>query len=302
MRWLQSWVFGAGTLLAACGGAAGSDHLDPTPSGPVPADLCAVQHDQDGIAVCDQLYAEAPFVHLPAASATRVIAGLQNAGFVTADGASYAYSGNLIGPDPEAKRHAVALYELELSGGSVTSFRPVLLFSEALFVKPFMGHAFEGSISQRDGQQYAFDATLPVRVEILDELIDPPSSGATYQARVRLANLDSGVTAADGSCMPALTSYGAEAPFAAGATVTLGVSRAPWMHGLGDDELVFELFVDGVSAGSMMAAAWYRGPIDLVRGTLAPAGTYDGVGHGSPGSIPSLTLEPVEAGGQVCGG
>jgi hypothetical protein len=50
----------------------------------------------------------------------------------------------------------------------------------------------------------------------------------------------------------------------------------------------------------MMAAQWYRGPIDLVRGTLEPSGTYEGFGHGSPGSIPEFTLEAVEAGGQAC--
>ena len=37
-----------------------------------------------------------------------------------------------------------------------------------------------------------------------------------------------------------------------------------------------------------------------MRGTLAPAGIYNGVGHGTRGYIPTLALEPVEGGGEGC--
>jgi hypothetical protein len=293
MRFLECLVLGAGALAVGCGADAEA------PFGPIPGDLCAVQHEEGGMAVCDELYAEAPFVHLPEASATRVIAGLQVDSFVTVDGRSFP-AGKLGVSESESKRHALALYELELSDGRLESFRPFLKFDEALFVKPFMGRAYEGAISRKDGVSYPFEATLPVRVEILDEVMHASSSGFSFQARAVITNVNDGVTAADGSCMPALTSYGAESPFVTGAKVTLGVSRSPWMHGFGDDEFVLDLFVDGVSAGSMMAPTWYRGPIDLVRGTLAPAGTYNGVGHGTPGYIPTLALEPVEGGGEAC--
>ena len=34
------------------------------------------------------------------------------------------------------------------------------------------------------------------------------------------------------------------------------------MHGFGDDELVFELYVAGISAGNIMAREWYFTPLD----------------------------------------
>jgi hypothetical protein len=284
-------VLGAGFAVVGCGAEGETDHDDP-----VPGDVCAAQHVEGSITVCDELYAEAPYVHLPAASATRVFAGLQGTEFIAADGTTYPYGTR--GSDPEEKRHAVALYELELEGKTVTSFRPVLTFAESVFVKPFMGRAFEGAISRRLGDGFAEEASLPVRVEILDEVLN--ATGASFEARALVKNLEQGVTAADGSCLPPLTSYGEESPFDAGAEVTLEASRSPWMHGVGDDVFVIDVLVDGSSIGSMMAPAWYRGPIDLVRDTLAPTGRYDGFGHGSPGSIPSLSLELAEGGGKAC--
>src|SRR5262249_22554595 len=154
-------MFGAATLAMACGGSAGSDPMKPAPN-PMADDYCAVQHDGGGIVVCDQLYPEAPFVHLPAATATPVIARLQIGKFGTADGTTYPYSLSAVSADPEQQRHALALYELELSGSTVTSFHPVVQFDESLFVKPFMGQAFEGTISRRVGGTYANETTLPV--------------------------------------------------------------------------------------------------------------------------------------------
>jgi hypothetical protein len=293
MRWLAYLVWAAGASTVACGDESG----DPLP---VPGDLCAAQHEEAGVMVCDELHAEAPFVRLPAGSETRVIAGLQNEAFVTADGKTYAYPGATAGGDPEDQRHAFALYELELSGNRVESFRPYLMFGGEIFVSSFAGRVLEGTISRRDGEGFAFEASLPVRVEMLDEVVAPASGREAHEVRARIANLEAAVTAADGSCLPALTSYGDEAPFAAGATVSLTANRAPWMHGLGDDEFVFEVFVDGVTVGSMMGGTWYRGPIDVVRGELGPAGTYDGFGHGTPGSIPSLSLAAVDGGGEPC--
>ncbi len=292
MRFFQCLVVGAGFAMVGCSAEGGTDHDDP-----VPGDVCAAQHVEGGITVCDELYAEAPYVHLPVASATRVFAGLQGNDFITTDGKAFPYTSRA-GGDPEEKRHAIALYELELDGNTVKSFRPVLTFAESVFVKPFMGRTFEGAISRQVGDGFAEEASLPVRVEILDETLS--SSGSSYEARAIVKNLEQAVTAADGSCMPPLASYGAESPFDAGVEVTLGASRSPWMHGVGDDVFVIDVLVDGTSIGSMMAAAWYRGPIDLVRDTLAPTGRYDGFGHGSPGSIPSLSLEVVEGGGEAC--
>jgi hypothetical protein len=292
-------MFGTGALLVGCGDA--SDDPNPVPN-PNAIEFCAAQHagtsDGDQVVICDELHAEAPFVHVPDPTDTKVIAGLQFDSFVTADGTSYPYPGSASGDDAEAERHAVALYELTLDDGVVKTFRPVVIFDEALFVEPFMGRTFEGAISRRDGEQFTDEATLPLRLEVLEEPAEMSSLG--YSAKARIANLETDVTAADGSCMPALSSYGDEAPFAEGASVEVVAGRSPWMHGAADDEFVLDVFVDGASIGSMMAPTWYRGPIDLVRDTLEPSETYQGIGHGSPGAIPNFTLELVDEGGEPC--
>ncbi len=301
MRWLRFLVFGTGAWMVGCGGNSGEgDNPNPNPA-PTAFDYCAVQHEETSggveVTVCDELYSEAPFVRLPESTSTKVIAGLQQSSFVTVDGETFPHMQKGTSADPEQDRHAVALYELTLEDGKLKSFVPVVLFDEALFVEPFMNRAFEGTVSRRDGEQFSEETTLPVRVEFSSE---SASSALGFSATGTIANLHGGVTAADGSCMPALSGYGDEAPFAERTSVEIIAGRAPWMHGNNDDEFVFDVIVDGASIGTMMAPEWYRGPIDLARGTLEPAGTYDGVGHGTPGYIPEFELEPVDAGGEPC--
>src|SRR4051812_17324997 len=102
MRCLGLMLFGTGLLSAACGGGAGTSRNDqpgPTPA-PLGESVCAKQHDdytdqREHVVVCDELYPEAPFVHLPAdgkltyAALVRTESG--GMAFVTADGSSYPY-------------------------------------------------------------------------------------------------------------------------------------------------------------------------------------------------------------------
>jgi hypothetical protein len=300
MRRLEILVFGMGAFVVGCGSDAPGNNPTPNPA-PTDFDYCAVQHvEKSGgfdVVVCEKLYGEAPYLRVPEASSTSVIAGLRDSSFVTADGESYPYRVSISSADPEQKRHAIALYELTLEDGKVSSFRPAVIFDEALFVEPFLDRAFEGTVSRRDGEAFTEETTLPVRIEFASESFTTKDFGVS--ARGRIANLEDGVTAADGSCLPPITSYGDEAPFEEGAEVLIVAGRVPWMHG-DDDQFVLDVIVDGRSIGSMMAPSWYKGPIDLVRGTLEPAGTYQGLGHGTPGAIPQLTLEPTDAGGEPC--
>jgi hypothetical protein len=100
--------------------------------------------------------------------------------------------------------------------------------------------------------------------------------------------------------MPALSSHGAQAPFSPGADVFFTVGRVPSMHAFGDDELVFVLYAGGGWSGSIMARSWFFTPLDLLKPSLGPAGTYSGVGHGTPGTIPLLELRPASGGGAPC--
>jgi len=295
MRRLGLWVLGTAALLGGC--ASEPNHFDALPD-----DVCAKQHHEttsDGhdVVVCEALYAAAPFVHLPKAEQGRAFAGIVGTEFVTVDGAT---AGSTM-DDAELKRHGVALYELNLDGGKLNDFAPVILFDEALFFAPLLGRSFEGTISPATGEgRWAFDPSLPVQVAVQAQPLDHPSDGTSLEAEVTLSNLDTPVTASDGSCMPSLTSYGSDAPFAAGSKVDVRLSRVPSMHNFGDDHLVLTLTIDGAPAGTLMGS-WFTSPLDLVHGALAPSGAYTGIGHGTPGYIPSITLEPAAvAGGAAC--
>ena len=276
-----------GALLAGC--SRGFDD--------VPGDLCKKQHMDGQMAVCDELYDEAPYVHLPKDESDHVYAGAVGSKFVTGGGKSY--SG--LDVNEEMDRHASVLYELLLDGKNVDDYRPVLKFNESHFVAPFLGLVAEGTITRSDGpDHWATEASLPVRVEFHAEPAEEPTEGTEAQSVATIANLDEAMTASDGSCMPALTSYGDESTFPTGASVELRGFRVPSMHHYGDDEFVFLWLVDGEDEGTLMAPTWYRGPIDFARDTAAPAGEYQGFGHGTPGAIPQVDLELVEGGGEPC--
>jgi hypothetical protein len=266
--------------------------------------VCARQHAErtaEGVdvVVCDALFDPAPRVHLPTPSATSPYAARTADGFVTVSGEAYPFAaGN--SSDPESRRHASALYEIKLQNGKVESFRPAILFAESLFLAPLKGKAFEGLISQRTNGKYGIP-TLPVRVQVLAERFQGGTSTAsTFELKATLSNLTGAVTASDGKCMPALSSYGSQAPFDAGSDILLAVGRVPSMHGFGDDELVIELYVAGVQSGNIMSREWFFTPLDLAKNTLAISGTYTGQGHGTPGYIPLLDLHLASGGGGAC--
>jgi len=311
MKSLTWMVFGTVAGLAGCG----SDLDGPVPNPmPVATDICAEQRVEETstgqVVHCVELYAEAPFIHVPESDGTHVLAAIEGpdfenskveSNFVTGDGTSYPYVPG-IPEDPENVRHVTTLYELTLQGGSVKSFRPAVVFPESMFIAPFMDRAFEGTTSRLLGEgEFALEASLPIRIELDADPAMPPSQGSTFEAKGSIANLTEAVTAADGTCMPALSSYGAEAPFPAGVSVEVRMSRIASMHGFGDDEIVFNFVGEGVPQGGLMHPVWYRGPADLLSGgSLTPTGTYDGTEHARPGSIPDLVIDPIEGGGEPC--
>ena len=266
--------------------------------------VCARQHAEltaDGVdvVVCDALFDPPPRVHLPTPSAPSAYAARTADGFITVSGETYPFAaGN--SSDPELIRHGSALYEIKLQNGKVESFRPAILFAESLFLAPLKGKAFEGLISQRTNGRYGIP-TLPVRVQVLAERFQGGTSTASpFELKVSISNLAGAVAGSDGKCMPALSSYGSQAPFDPGSDVLLAVGRVPSMHVFGEDELVLELYVAGVQSGNIMSPEWFFTPLDLVNNTLALSGTYTGVGHGTPGYIPLLNLHLASGGGGAC--
>jgi hypothetical protein len=72
------------------------------------------------------------------------------------------------------------------------------------------------------------------------------------------------------------------------------------MHDFGDQHFIMTWTVDGEYEGTLMNHAWYRGPIDIARGTLEVSATYEGMGHGTPGAIANLSVDLVDGGGEPC--
>jgi hypothetical protein len=100
--------------------------------------------------------------------------------------------------------------------------------------------------------------------------------------------------------MPGLSSYGAQAPFDAGKDVLITLTRVTSMHTFGDNEIVFNLEVNGVSIGSVMSPKWYFTPLDLFKNPLTPTGTCTGLAHGFYKYTPTLVLNPASGGGGAC--
>lgn len=269
-------------------------------------DVCAEQHaatiDGREVVVCDAPFDEAPYVRLPENTSTRVFAELRADDIIDTDGETYAFLPSLAAQDELERQHAVTLYAVTLEDGDVKDYAPAVVFDDRLFLEPFIGRAYEGKISKAvaDGE-WEEEATLDVRLEIGTKLSEDADLPDFYEAEATFVNLTDSVTNDAGDCMPSLASHGTEAPFKEGVQVLWTAGRVPSMHGYGDDQFVFTFFEDGqATGGSMMSIAWYRGPMDIVNGTLDNSGEYFGIGHGSPNANPTIVVSAVTGGGEPC--
>ncbi|MEO7425209.1 MAG: hypothetical protein ABI036_08475 [Fibrobacteria bacterium] len=274
---------------------------------PAPDDgsFCVKQrkdHTSEGaeITICEALFDQPPRVHLPNPAASSAYAVITATAFVTLAGESFPRT-NAGSGDPELLRYGSAVYEIKIQDSKATDYRPVVLFADSLFLAPLMGKALEGLIAKRINGSYELEATLPIRLRLPPVMKAVVEQGVTrYVLRPSIENLATAITASDGTCMPGLSSHGAQAPFDAGKDVVITLTRVVSMHGFGDDEIVFNFDVDGVSQGSVMSRTWFFTPLDLVKNTLTPTGTYTGLAHGFYKYTPTLVLNPASGGGGAC--
>lgn len=309
-------------LLVACAGtAADGDPSAVTPRGDdtggtdtgdaSPADWCAAWHDawtNDGhaVVVCDEAWPDAPRVSLPPGG--RLVALGSDQVFRDADGVAHGELGDA-DAEREQHRHGFALYTVETDAdGAVVGYAPRLLVPERLMLEPWLSAPLEGAVGARIPNEEGDDTwsqepSLPVRLEVasVETTPDPALAAGVLRTtiRYRIANLDHPVTAADGRCLPSLRSHGAADAFAGVRNVEVVAERHPSMHAFGDDEFVLGFVLDGASGGSMMGSSWYRGP-SIAWDTPDEPGAFQGGAHGSPGAIPTLSLERVEGGGEPC--
>ena len=153
-----------------------------------------------------------------------------------------------------------------------------------------------------DKGTFELDPTLPVRVAFgaPTKAMAETDGTSIYRVDATVDNLATGVMSAGGTCLPSPSSANASNPFGTAKQVSLTLTRVPSMHVAGDNHMVIEFHADGMSLGSDMAPSWFFGPKQLIATTPLSPAIYEGFGHGTPGSIPNITLDIVSSGGMAC--
>jgi hypothetical protein len=282
--------------------------------------FCPVQHtittDGQEVIVCDTAFDTAPFVHLPpaetGAGAVDYLALSLCQSFLDRDGKAHMLSpsapmqslcnGPDVNHDYELLGHAFSIYRARLDAdGAVTDFARWGVIDEKNLLRRFTGLELDGTISAKIGDTYEAVPSMPIHLSLGQPalLTANPDGTSIYQIPATVSNLKNPAITADGKCIAAILGAPNE-PFAGAKEVSISLSRVPSMHGPGDDQMIMEFFVDKVSMGSTMAPTWYFGPSSLFHAPAGPLPVYEGIGHGTPGSLPNLTLTPVTTGGGGC--
>jgi hypothetical protein len=268
--------------------------------------FCEEQHvetiDGQSVVVCDVAFTDPPFVHLPpskqlAEGHVEAHLALRGQGF-TDGGDAFPFTGTPEQFEAEALRHAFAIYRVELDDmGVVVGYAPAVYIDERNFLRAVAGQVMQGTIARKTGDSYESDPTVPIHVTFgAAELTDDTTPGmARYALPIAVNNLAGAVTGEDGTCLPSMASYGPENPFSVYPSA-LVFARVPSMHGPFDDVAT----VAYTDSASVMAGALYFDPLDLIQATAPKLDLYEGYGHGTPGSIPNLFVQPVSGGGADC--
>lgn len=256
------------------------------------------------ISRCLTGHADPPFVRLPPDTATTRYASFNGTHFVDRQGQNLDVPANAIdgevADENHGDRYGYAIYRLTFEGGTFTALTPAVLLDDRVFLERLKGVHFQGAISRHLGEgEYELDPSLPIALTLEDaiELSNEPDSLHGYPIHTiyaRLANLDTGITRPDGSCLAALTDAGAQNPFAGLTDVRLPMSRIPNMHG-GFDDVIVIAWPDAVG-GSNMGGGGYLTPIELARDAAPAPIAYGSHPHGNPTSAPTLSVEQVSPG------
>jgi len=271
--------------------------------------------DGHAVIMCDQGFAEAPFVRPPPDEGAVVYGGLDmgakqlvtRGGRIDLGAALASLVGTEQGPSgPSGDRYAYAIYRATLgTSQEVQSVAPAIIIDDAVFMQSYLIDIdLEGTISKRTGTDmlgstFELTPSLPIRLKTSHDLnrVDAGIHGfPTVELAVTVTNLSAGVLSADGkTCLPALSSAGDQNPFFGvtdGSTPKL--SRVPNMHGGNDDVLV----IWWPMGGSDMANGFYIAPSMLMaQSTLKP---YVAAPHGNPIYAPFITVDVVKSGGAAC--
>ncbi len=274
----------------------------------------ATTNDGHDVIVCEELFAEAPFIRPPPDEAPFAFGATDGSMLYLRDAEprpltteESALMGLGVENDSEAKRFGYALYRFELGdAGTVVASTPVILVEDAAFLSFLSDVTLEGLISRRDDDpntpnDFEDPPTLAIRLRFAaastpSDNSDPSLDAiSTSELALVVENLTDGVLASDGSCLAPITDAGAESPFDGAAPELKGL-RVPSMHGPGDNEFV----IDGAQLVNHMTPGWIVLPHHLLTSTSFTFEDADFMPHGNPFSMPRLSLSVVTSGGGAC--
>jgi hypothetical protein len=291
--------------LVACSDDAASDPV----RGACPAEHAETTEDGVATTACTSLFAEAPYIHLPADTADTVYVGFVD-GMLMSRTASYPMT-DLSLRDPEAAtglHYAYYVYRAKVSNGKISGLTRVIRVDDRAIASLLAGRTFEGKVSLRNpgdlDRPFAFDNIIaPIRVELAAEAepaeYDRVGGYPRFGVRGHIVNASTAVSSDDASCLPALSSLGDANPlFGAGSDEIL-VLRHPGMHTAFQDVFTFE-WPAGVTLTNNMGAGLFLPTIVLAKDEALAFSDANSVPHGTPWSGPSVQMAVVSGGGEAC--
>lgn len=294
-----------GITGTACDSASSDAGADAAPD---PVVACATQTiEADGTIVCTQAFADAPYVHLPDDTANHAYVGIVGGQVKSRTMPFQADDALLQAEASPTLRYAYTIYRATLSGGTVTALEPYVQLDDRVLLAPLAGLAIQGKLTPRDPNNPSEPFDLGVRnVDFRIELDDAPTAAVLdanggfmrHALDGTIVNMDYEVTAADGSCLPSLFSYGETSPLNSAMGKRIRIMRTPAMHTPFDD--VFTIDWPMQQWGNDMGSALFLPTIAFASATPIEIGDIEALPHGTPSSGPSFSAAVVTAGGDAC--
>jgi hypothetical protein len=293
------------------------------------APFCADEHvDTDKVAVCDELFEEAPFVHVPAdikSGTTVTIHGALMPTYglrlMTADGRELALvdaAGERVyqRDAPDGFAMPDNLFTVYAVTGTMTTLEnePAMKVKQLKAVARVPGAVqdehllgtWEAKAAKRVGdrkfdeaQPASFRFTLSKSTESTIWGNYPGTDGLKLAGEIE--NFSKRVNASDGTCLPSLSSLGTSSPFTAATANSITLWRHPNMHGINDQVIVMDYppgsvdlssnGMSGIGAFSVAGLIQEAGP-DYASTTIYP--------HATPTGHQVWELTMVTSGGESC--
>lgn len=280
------------------------------------------------VAICDELYDSPPFVHLPAdaTSGTSVtVHGALMPGYglrlFTADGRELAlvssageriYQSDTPGafamPDNLFTIYAVTGASMTFENEAaieVKTVTPVARIPGSVQDALLLG-TWEAKAATRVGER-KFDEAQPVAFRFTLSSTTPTTIWSAYpgtdglEVSGQVDNFTTRVKAADGTCLPSLSSLGTRSPFANATAPTIALWRHPNMHGINDQVIVMDYPTASLDLSQNgMSGMGPFSPIGLIQDGGPDYASVTIYPHATPTGHQVWDLHKVSSGGEAC--